>query len=397
MTFISDLLEMTGEAECPESFVRWAGLVSIAAVVKRNVWIDRGGYYRLYPNIYVFLVGDPGLRKSFAPSLTENLVSKVGNTRVFAGRQSVESIMEDLSKPHTTKEGMITESSGVIASEEFAAAIIKNPQSFTVLTDLYSFYRENYDYKTRYGGHKRLQKVSLSIIGAINPAHFEDIIEERDLKGGFLGRFLVIFEKKKRVINPLTRQPKIRLDFESLAKQLKEISLLKGEISYSPEALELFEEWYKEHNISIETAEFEDTTGSQSRVHDTILKAAQLLTLDEQEMVISRENMQRAIDLCLESTRTIQKTSFSSSDKTKTDPQKLKIVMKKIYLSEGHRIGRKALLKQVWNYMNVYDMDNAIDTLEQGGVIKVERGGNEGSIYKMVDEMADKFKRFMGN
>ena len=55
-----DLTAFTGS---PLRFRRWAGIACIAGALERRVWVHTKGS-DLYPNIYTFLVGPPGVGKS---------------------------------------------------------------------------------------------------------------------------------------------------------------------------------------------------------------------------------------------------------------------------------------------------------------------------------------------
>src|SRR5438874_2133996 len=98
MNWLDELLAQHAEVETPKNFWYWSGLATISAILKDNVYLDRGGSkdYRLYPNIYVMLYADSALRKGPPVSLAKNLVKKVNNTRVISGRSSIQGILKEL-------------------------------------------------------------------------------------------------------------------------------------------------------------------------------------------------------------------------------------------------------------------------------------------------------------
>src|SRR3954467_13696876 len=103
MTWVERVLQSTEGSESPREYYYWGALAAISAVVANNVYLDRF-YYKLWPNIYVILVGRSGLRKGPPIQLAKSLVEEVNNTRVFAGRSSIEAIIDQLATA-TTKEG----------------------------------------------------------------------------------------------------------------------------------------------------------------------------------------------------------------------------------------------------------------------------------------------------
>src|SRR4249920_2360303 len=127
MTFIEALLIYTNASESPKKYYYWSGLSAIASVVKSNVYLDKF-YYKLFPNIYVLLVGRSGLRKGPPVHLAKTLVSTIDNTRIFAGRMSIQGIIADLSRAITKSNGgpPITAADGALFASEFASFIIQD-------------------------------------------------------------------------------------------------------------------------------------------------------------------------------------------------------------------------------------------------------------------------------
>ena len=72
--WLTELVNQHKEYESPLSFWRWAGLAAISAVVKDNIWIDRAGLFKQYPNIYVILYADSGPKKGAPIVMARTLV-----------------------------------------------------------------------------------------------------------------------------------------------------------------------------------------------------------------------------------------------------------------------------------------------------------------------------------
>lgn len=64
-------------------FHRWSALSVFAAVLERKVWLNVGGFGKIYPNMYVVLCGEPGLGKTassnFAFSLLKGMNEILGD------------------------------------------------------------------------------------------------------------------------------------------------------------------------------------------------------------------------------------------------------------------------------------------------------------------------------
>ena len=89
MTWLRDFVKSFEETEPPERYFYWAGLAALSAIIGNKIYLDRFTY-RLYPNLFIFLVGKSGLRKGVPVDKAKQIVSTVNNTRIYSGRLSVE-------------------------------------------------------------------------------------------------------------------------------------------------------------------------------------------------------------------------------------------------------------------------------------------------------------------
>src|SRR5258705_12729419 len=61
-SWIDQFVESTANLEAPALFRKWAAICGIAGVLEQKVWMETSS--DLYPNLYVFLVGQPGVGKT---------------------------------------------------------------------------------------------------------------------------------------------------------------------------------------------------------------------------------------------------------------------------------------------------------------------------------------------
>jgi len=92
---IREYLTYASETESPTVFHRWCFLTSIGALLGRNVYL-RHGHFRIFPNFYTMLVGDPGTRKSVAIKMCQRLMAATGYTSFGANKTSKEKFLMDL-------------------------------------------------------------------------------------------------------------------------------------------------------------------------------------------------------------------------------------------------------------------------------------------------------------
>lgn len=93
---LSDLyFKYTDKTEPPMVFHRWSLLSCLAASLGRQFYLPFADF-RIFPNMYVMLIGDPGTRKSTAIKTGKRILSASGYDKFSAERTSKEKFLLDL-------------------------------------------------------------------------------------------------------------------------------------------------------------------------------------------------------------------------------------------------------------------------------------------------------------
>lgn len=390
MNWLQLLLDQTKRAESPRSFIVWSGLTAVSAIVNNKVWLNKGGLYNLYPNIYVMLVGPSGLRKSFPPMVMRKLVGMIGNTRIIAGRISVQALITKLSKTtHIQGRGIIKDAIGYVNAGELATALVRDQDALTLLTDLHDGnYNKEWANTLKGSGTEELKNVCITMLGAINPELFGDFITQKEIGGGFIARNFLIYETRRQQKDSLLRNKKDdQINYEELSKHLLELTKLSGEFTIEEEAIEAYEQWYDK----FEPEDMDDKTGSANRIHDQILKVAMLLSLCERNdsLIIKAAEMEKAFALCTQSTSGV--TRILAGTGIHVDAPKLKLFVDKLMATEGHSVTRKEFLSKNYGSVDRYDLDRIVDTMVEAGGLTVDGyGGN--AIYTLTERALKEWK-----
>lgn len=391
MGFIDDYMEMSKEQESPRNYFYWSALTALSAIKKRDVYIERYSF-RTYPNIFVLLVGDSGLRKGAPIAAAKELVSVVNNTRIISGRSSVQGIISALGTAYTTPEGKtITKAYGYISSSEFSSSIVRDQDALTILTDLFdSCYHDKW-VDTLRSGKVELHEPSITLLAGINPTLFEDYISPTAISGGFIGRLFLVFETEKANINALLRPPKVKYNKEHLIEQLKRIAEVKGEMILTEEAKVFYETWYAEFEAIRKQKKVKDKTGSINRIGENVLKISILLSLSRQaDVEIIPEDIENAIKVCQAPFANVNKT-VAGQGKSAFSPQ-IKLVLNELTDADNHEVERSKLLRDNYGGIDAPDLDRVIDTLLQAGGINQEvRGGK--IYYKLTEQAVEHLKK----
>ena len=400
MTWLETLLESTKEAEAPERYFWWSGLCAISATVGKKIYIQRGPFYKLYPNIYVALVSArSGLRKGIPIMVAKKLVSDLDSVRVISGCNSIQALTQSLSMQQTFKSGaVINEAQGMMISDEFESFITEDPRALTYLTALHNTHEHEDSWKKRLKGSplEELKSPCLTLLVASNAALFESMVKQKDIEGGFIARTFIVHESKRKLINDLmyTEEEIINLldsdakSHEILLNRLKEINKLSGKVTLSLKSVNLYRSWYEQLSMS----EVDDRTGSFDRLGDQVLKVAMLISIsNNNSLIISENDLTLAIDaseLCIMNARAI------SMEKEKGDINPIiEKVLKELIKAPNQMITRKYLM--VNTHIESMILDRALDTLIQRGAIdEPKRNSKKEVFYKMKKEVFETYVKF---
>lgn len=375
---IDKIVASTKNLESPERYFWWSAVSTVAATIRKQVFLDRGGAYKLFPNIYVVLVSKhSGLRKGVPISLAARLLNGVQNTRVIEGQNSIQGLISEFSRQVTLPTGQIfSDAQGILISGEIDNLFVKDPQALTVLTELYNTHEHNGKWrKTLKGsGVEELRNPCICLLGASNETLFEDFIQKKDVEGGFIARTFIVHESKKKLSNPLTEKDPNIVPDKVFIDELKEIGKIKGEFQFSPSAKRLYKIWYRDLDEDIENDRLEDKTGYSNRLGDSVLKVAMLLNLaSEKDLIIHTSNLEESIERCescLSGARIIARQAATTNEQAPITRQITEILS----LAPNLSMARNRLLLKLYPAVNSQTFSSTIETMEQAGCIKTFRG-----------------------
>lgn len=391
MTFIDDVLAVTAEAETPISFFRWAAICAISAVAKRKVYLQKGGAYRLYANMYVMLVArSAALRKSIAPIFAQDLVEQVGCTKVISGSNSIQAIEQELWTAKTLEDGTILSDAGAfIVSDELNTILIADQSAQSLLTKLFdSNYVDTHRHSLKGEGQRTMKGVYITMFTATNQANLEDFLDVKSVAGGFVGRTLIIYEERKSKINALVDDSP-PWDKLPLIKKLKEISKYEGKFKWASDGRDLYKSWYESFQRKLEDKD-DDKTGTAARIHDHILKLAMILSMAESpELTLHKRHIEEALELSGYFEGSAQRVIVG---KGKSEMAlKYRLLLDLLLSAEDNQLSRKRILSRSYGDFDAFDLDRMIEGLSQGDSIEVIRN-SDGPQYRLNQKYVEQFK-----
>ena len=282
-------------SEAPESFVLYTAFFTLAAAVRRNVFLGERylGGWRCYPHLYVIFVGPPGMRKTVTISKSTNLLEQVSGLTAAPTNTSQAALSLALVESQN--------SAVYVVGEEFGDLFLKSG------TEMYEFLTSAFDAKTKLEvrtiarGVEFVENPCINLLAGTTPQWISSNMPAAVIGGGFAARVIFIYADKlrqKRLFYSstdadLTESEALRQD---LAFDLQHIaSNLAGEFALTTDAKEYAEDWYQ--NLDTEKVN-PKLRGYFARKHVHVFKMAMLYHLAySDELILTQPDIEAAIKL----------------------------------------------------------------------------------------------------
>lgn len=379
-----DLLQKeTDKAETPRQYIYWAGISIISAVISPNTWLNLDGVLRMRPNTYILLIGKSGLGKGLPNYLAKSLVENAKATRVVSGRNTIQSVIQELSKVKSTEGGppVYPDSRGYLISGEFHNLMQQDPQALTILTEWYdSHYLSDWKNTTKTGGGEVLKQPCVSMFGGSSPEHFNEAVPLVNISGGFVGRTLLVYADKRHRYNSLTGDSDKAIDLKGLNDYLKVLAKLVGKFKWTDDGAKEYTLWYDDFRPRSE--KMQDKTNTIERMPDHVRKVAMCISASKSpSLEISKQDVEEAIFQCIKLGNTARRITHGGSNSLAEQTKKVLIYLLE---SDEHKIERDKMLRKGFGDFDAVELDKITDSLQQAGFIRIMNQG-EDTIYKVTE------------
>lgn len=350
-------------SDAPKKYQELMAMSVISTVLNRKIYLGYG-VYNLYPNLYVVLLGKSTImRKSNSLNMAKYIIKRFNEKLILPSDFTPEGLFN-----------LLTEnSSGIISWSEFGGFLV-NANAKTYQAGIKEFLTESYDCPEKI--NKRLSNnefainnIYLNIITASTIDWFTENIAQRDIFGGFLGRFIYIpcapADKDKWYPMPHPADQKI---INMLLSRLKTMSNLSGEMKLTEEAKVIQIKWLKRHEEDIACQnDSKGITGFYSRLSDYLLKFAMLYEISATGTLnISENAILRAVKLVNWLKESLSNLINKHIEFTKEGKEINKVLQ---VIEEKGTIPRSILLRN--SNLSAKKLDEIIITLIQSDQVKV--------------------------
>lgn len=309
MSFLDDWMIFTDGNESPKIYHKWAGISVLSSAISRRVWYD-AGFFTLFPNLYIILVGEPAGGKTMAMDQGRRLVQQL-DLPVAPTASTKESILQLMSNDNAESPCIKNfqyqgEPRTYTHLSMFASEIVTtlsaggNPLGFIeFLTDVWD--REIFEYKTKNQGTDVIVGPFITLLGCMTPEQTESMLKQSIITGGFSRRCIFVFSLDRG--QPVPR-PEVTEEQEAARKRCvshcKKMAQRAGEFKFAPATTKLFDQWYIK-NYNRRSEPMPAVMKNYLRAKDgLVVKVSMLLALGQDpacELVIEPEHFHRALEL----------------------------------------------------------------------------------------------------
>lgn len=279
--------EYTTESESPDAYHLWTGLSILASATRRNLWLNQG-IYLLFPNLYVILVGPPGVAKSTTIRMGRNIL--LGADDVVFGPDSItrEELIRVMAKSgEKDKQSAIT-----IHSSELSSLIEPSGvKMIQFLTDIFDG-----DFKWRYAtkgsGRDTINNPILNILAGTTPMWIADGLPSTVIGHGFTSRIIFVWGDKPRYLKPFPAEPNPKL-VKALQNDIDYISRVEGEFEWGPGSRDLYSDIYT--TLANSPPKDFRVEGFHARKKIHLLKVAMLLSIaEDDDLTLTQRDLETA-------------------------------------------------------------------------------------------------------
>ena len=335
--WLDSFLTYTNNSEPSHLFRTWVGVSTVASVLKRKC-VFNWGTVRLFPNMYIVLVGPPAARKGTAMGFGLDFMMRA-EIKMAADSITKEALVRNIKDAYSqdiTEDGKtFYHCSYSIVSPELSVFLGQvDTTMIRWLTDWFDCGKGPagvWTYETKGQGTDQVSGIWINLLGATTPEQIGML--PAIIETGLASRMIMVYQaaKEKTCTFPFLTQEELKIG-EQLYFDLEKIHMLKGEFKFSKNWMERYEAWYNNNDAN---PPFRDRRLARycdrRQVH--LIKLCMIMSASRSdEMVLRLTDIERAIHL-LEITEMTMPEAFGAMGEDK-DIKVLSYIMQEVGINK---------------------------------------------------------------
>ena len=375
--WISAYLKFTENTESPTSYHIWTAIACIAGALQRKCFMQ-WGLERIYPNMYIVLVGPAGrTRKSVAINICQDIF-KALELPLASESITPEALLVKMKKAESQfidPQGVLHPHSSITCFSKELVTLVghSNFKFLGFLTDWWDSH-DRWINETISRKQDDIIGMFLNILSATAPDWISTMLPVEAIGGGFTSRCIFVAESSKAHHVPLPVFSKEQKALQqALIHDLQLISLQQGEYAFNEEASSAYKEWYIAESKNMDNSKY---TIEDPRFHSYCERRSThlrkmclpLQASQSDSKLISLDTWNRALSI-LKKTEKRMSDVFGGLGRSDQGQLTYELIQ---YIGRKKIVGRDAVFKHFIYQMSWKTYVEIEDSLRNTGIISVD-------------------------
>jgi hypothetical protein len=236
-------VEHTANTDSPVLFRKWAAIFTIAAAMEMRCWLKTSS--PLYPNLYVFIVGNPGVGKNRIMRMAKRFMNEIPEFHFaptsLTGAALVDTLVASKRFVPQLPDAPLEYYNTTITAEELSAFMHKYDDEMVGL--LSAFYDPDPYAQSRRGRDIKIKidRPQVNLLSGTTPSNLIALMPETAWDQGFTSRVIMVYSDE-RIVGDDFADTAVEVD-KDLIHDIKMIGGLGGEFEVTPDYRNAVNDW----------------------------------------------------------------------------------------------------------------------------------------------------------
>lgn len=280
-------------------------MTTVAGALERRCWTTISNK-RLFPNVFVLLVAEPGIGKTVAIVETADLWTDSGAFNVAPMSMTKAAFIDQLLEKKKVVGGKFPEEYHAMLApcDEFGVLVTAHDLAF--LNTLNAVYdcNEKFEERTRSNSLLTIRNPHLCLIGGTQPEYLGATLPDTAWRMGFTSRIIMVYSGERvtqSLFRPHSKNAALR---SKLLEDVQHLATMVGEFTWAPEVATALDAWHMAGGPPSPTHVRLQSYVARRTIHLTKLCIACSASRSD-NMVIEMEDYERAFGMLLDAEATM--------------------------------------------------------------------------------------------